>query len=303
LLLHAGLIFITGTLLFKIACAPFHFWSPDVYDGSPLSSTIIFSIIPKISIIFFLIKWVSCLGLLLVNVKSMLLFCGVLSVFLGTFMAFTQNRLKKLIIYSSIAQVGFIVCILALNNLSSYTSLIFFLIIYLLTSILIWSQIVVFHSFQSLTKTFNQQKISSFFLSSLMNLFKYNSLWSFSLVILFFSIAGIPPLTGFLAKVSIISELTSNSLSFAENYLGLILLILSCFSAFYYIRFIKVTFFEPKLKKNNTNENFQTIYLNIALDKIYVILSTGVFLLVIVFVKPESLFLLSQYIILYSSFY
>jgi NADH:ubiquinone oxidoreductase subunit 2 (subunit N) len=195
------------------------------------------------------------------------------------------------------------VCVLALNDLSSYTSLFFFLMIYLLTSILIWSQITVFQSFQFVTKAFNDQKISSFFLSSLIHLFKENQLWSFSLVVLFFSIAGIPPLTGFLTKVSIIFELTSNNLSLTENYLGFSLLTLSCFSAFYYIRFIKVTFFEPKQKIINTNEKFQTIYLSSVLDTIYLVISMGVFLLVIVFIKPESLLLLSQYVILYSTIY
>jgi len=303
LLINAGLILITGTLLFKLSCAPFHFWSPDVYDGAPLSSTIIFSIIPKISLLFFLIKWICCLDCLLEETKTMLFICGLTSVSMGTFAAFMQNRLKKLMIYSSIAQMGFMICVLALNDLSSYISLFFFLIIYLLTSILIWSQITVFYSFQSITTTFNNRKLSSFFLSSMTNFFKHNPLWSFSLVILFFSSAGIPPLTGFLTKVSVISEFALRDSTVLGNILGFCLLILSCISAFYYIRFIKVTFFEPKQKKINLNEKFQTIYLSSILDRIYLVISTGIFTLIIVFIKPESLLLVCQYIVLYSSFY
>jgi NADH:ubiquinone oxidoreductase subunit 2 (subunit N) len=81
----AGIMLITITLLFKVSAAPFHFWSPDVYEGSPLGSTIIFSIVPKIVIFNFFIKWLCTISVMFYDMKDILVFVGVLSVFFGTF--------------------------------------------------------------------------------------------------------------------------------------------------------------------------------------------------------------------------
>ena len=94
-----GIFFVTITLLFKVSAAPFHFWSPDVYEGSPLSSTIAFSILPKIALFTFLIRWVSVISGLFSSVQILLLASGLFSVFLGTFFAIKQRRVKKLVIY------------------------------------------------------------------------------------------------------------------------------------------------------------------------------------------------------------
>ena len=102
-----GVILVTSTLLFKLACAPFHFWSPDVYDGAPIASTLVFSVLPKFAIFFFFIKWINSLNTLFDSISDILLIFGVLSAFVGTFFALNQKRLKRLIIYSSIAQTGF----------------------------------------------------------------------------------------------------------------------------------------------------------------------------------------------------
>ena len=288
-----GIIFITSTLLFKISCAPFHFWSPDVYDGSPLSSTIIFSIIPKLSLITFFIKWLCCLNIYSSNISFMLLICGISSVFIGTFYALNQKRLKKLIIYSSIAQIGFIAIGLASNTLGGYSAIIFFLIIYLITSILVWGHFSLFYSFQQKINTFFNKTSSPLFISSLTNLFNKNKLWGFSFIIIFFSIGGIPPLTGFLAKILILFEvINSNNIIIAS-----VLIILSSISMFYYIRMIKIMFFEPK-GIDKSYEKFQIIFHNSSLDKIYLCVAFLLFLLMVSFFFPTGLLILCEYIIL-----
>jgi NADH-quinone oxidoreductase subunit N len=288
-----AIICITSTLLFKIACAPFHFWSPDVYEGSPLSSTIIFSIVPKIPLIYFFIKWIGTLNELFESLSIILLFCGILSSIIGTFYALSQNRLKKLIIYSSIAQVGFIVSGLALNSLGAFTSVFYFLIIYIITSLLIWSFFSLFYQFQFNMNIFTKQQSTPLYLSTLSNFFKRNILWSIGLVIVFFSIGGIPPLVGFLAKVSILLVLICSD----EIFVSTILLIVSSISVYYYIRIIKVIFFEPKDNDKNY-ENVQIIFNNFNHKVIYFYITIFLYLLIALFIYPEVEYLFFQYLIL-----
>jgi len=302
IIIKLGIAFITSTLLFKIACAPFHFWSPDVYEGSPLSSTIVFSIVPKLSIFFFFIKWICSINIIFTDgLQDILLYFGLFSTFLGTIYALNQQRVKRLIIYSSIAQIGFLVAGLSTNTLEGYTSVYFFLLIYIMTSILIWGHIAVFYLFSKNISNFYEienNKINTLFLSSLSNFYKLNSIWALSFVIVFFSIAGIPPLAGFLSKILVLSELITTDKIFA----AIILIIISSVSAFYYIRMIKIIFFEPK-NVNNRYETFQIVFVNNTLDFIYLIFSILLFVILISFFYPNGLLLISQYLVLNSSLF
>ena len=292
-ILQIGVICVTSTLLFKIACAPFHFWSPDVYDGSPLCSTIVFSILPKFSLFFFFFKWILSLNCFFENIQQILILLGVFSTFVGTFYALSQKRLKKLIIYSSIAQIGFLVSALSINSLGGYTAVIFFLTIYLMTSILIWGFFSTFYMFQNNVYLFYKKSSSSLFISSLTNFFKINSLWAVSFVIIFFSLGGIPPLTGFLSKALVLLELVNSQ----NSLYAALLILISSISAFYYIRVIKIMFFEPK-NLDEKYEKFQIIFFNSRLDNLYILFSLLLLLLIILFFYPTSLILLCQYIVL-----
>lgn len=289
--LITGVLCVTATLLFKIACAPFHFWAPDVYEGSPLSSTILFSIVPKLSLTFFFIKWILCLNTL--SIQEFLLFCGVFSALVGTFFALSQHRMKKLIIYSSISQIGFIVAGLSVNTFNGYVSVFFFLIVYVITSILIWSHFSLFYSFQTKIRNFYKKNATSLYISSLTNFFEVNKLWSFSFIVIFFSIAGIPPLTGFLSKIFILLELVSSN----KVLSACALIIISSVSVFYYIRIIKIIFFEPKAIEKNY-EKCQIIFHSFFLDTIYFNLVILLSLLILVFFSPTMLILICQYIVL-----
>jgi len=199
-----GCLFVFITLLFKVAAAPFHFWSPDVYEGAPLSSTVIFSILPKLVIFNFFIKCISAFSQIFYEFQGLFLVTGLLSIFVGTFFALSQKRLKRLVIYSSIAQVGFLVSALATNTVDGFVSIYFFLFIYIITSVLIWGYITEFYSSQQEVNLFYNKAFSPIFLSSLSNYLKVNKIGAFSLMIVFFSIAGIPPFSGFLSKILII---------------------------------------------------------------------------------------------------
>lgn len=286
-----GVILVTCTLLFKLACAPFHFWSPDVYDGAPLSSTLIFSVVPKFALFYFFTKWISCLNFFFEDISTLLLTAGILSTIFGTFFGLTQKRLKRLVIYSSIAQTGFLVSSLSLGNLEGITSVFFFLIIYLLTSILIWGHIIVFYRFYSKISTFYSTQISSIFISSLSNLNRSSALWCFSFVVIFFSIAGIPPLTGFLSKMLVLFEL----ITYNNIIAAIVLLVVSAVSVYYYIRFIKTIYFEPK-KHDLSKDGFKFILSSNNLVGVYPLFASLLFVLFILFYFPTYILLLSQYV-------
>jgi NADH-quinone oxidoreductase subunit N len=208
-----------------------------------------------------------------------------------------QKRMKRLVIFSSIAQVGFLVAALSTNSLDGFVSIYFFLIIYILTSILVWNHVALFYNFQKEIKNFSKKMATPLFLSSLSNFFKFNSLWAFSFILMFFSIAGIPPLSGFLSKIFILFGLIdSNQLIGAVS-----LIMISAISVFYYIRVIKVIFFESKEAKSR-NDQFQTVF-NVSLfDFDCLVISICLFSLIYLFFYPSTLLLLCQYITL-SSFW
>tara|TARA_B110000879_G_scaffold107255_1_gene144119 strand:- start:10643 stop:12172 length:1530 start_codon:yes stop_codon:yes gene_type:complete len=290
-----GILLVTITLLFKIAAAPFHFWSPDVYEGAPLSSTIIFSIIPKLVIFSFFVKWLCITSDIFFEIKGLLCVVGIISVITGTFFALKQKRVKRLVIYSSIAQIGFLVAALATGTVDGFSSIFFFLIIYIISSILVWNHITLFYNFQYKINIFNKKVLTPLFLSNFSNLFSVNTLWAVSFLFLFFSIAGIPPFSGFLAKIFILfSLINSNHLITA-----LFLIVISAISVFYYIRVVKVIFFESKNIKSN-NYQFQTIFNTGLFNFDYLIISSCLFLLVFLFFYPTTLLLICQYLILNS---
>ena len=280
LILLIGCFLITVTFLFKVSSVPFHSWSPDVYEGAPLSSTIIFSIIPKFSLFTFLIRWLSIFSANYSLIEALLFFSGLLSIVIGSFFALNQKRLKRLIIYSSIAQGGFLVSALSVNSLESISSIYFFLVIYIITSVLIWMQFSTLYVSQKKLTLFFETTQAPIYLSTLSNFFKSNTLWAFSFLLIFFSVAGIPPLSGFLSKVFILFSIIK-----VQTLTNTFLIILaSIFSIFYYLRVIKIVFFEFK---NSTckNENFHTIIKTLFFDIDSLIIAFLLFLLIFFFFK------------------
>lgn len=294
-LVQVALVLITSTLLFKVACAPFHFWAPDVYDGAPLGATVIFSIVPKVPLFYFFFKWLSTLAVFSNPITNTLLFFGIFSVVLGTLFSLKQKRIKRLIIYSSIAQVGFIVVGLGVNTLGGGCVVSFFLIVYVITALLAWGLITIWYTFQQKCFFYNNRSITPLYLSSLAGFFKLNRFWALTTVFLFFSVAGVPPLLGFLAKVIILFETVSKQFFFV----AISLIVISSVSAFYYIRVIKVLFFEPKLVAFS-KERFQVVFYNNDLDTAFISLSLCVFFLNILFVFPNGLYVLCSSIMISS---
>ena len=290
-----GVTLIIATLLFKISAAPFHFWSPDVYEGAPLSATIIFTVLPKLVIVTLLIRWIFAISLFYFKIKYIFIVCGILSLFVGTFFALNQKRVKRLVIYSSIAQIAFIVAAFSSNTLDSFSSIIFFLIVYMVSSILIWGHIIFLNRCQNLLNSFYNRTITNvLFLSSFSNNFYYNKLWAFSFILIFFSIAGIPPFVGFLAKFYIFLGLIESN----QIFFSILLILISVISVFYYIRIIKIIFFEGIKSNNLNNKMFALISKDYFFDLDCFIFSFLMLFLIFFFFYPTNLILISQYIVL-----
>jgi len=285
-----GSLCLTIVFLFKLAAAPFHFWMPDVYEGSPLASTIVFSLIPKFGIFYFFLKWLSLLNCFS-EIKSILICSGLLSTLIGSLFALRQKRIKRLILYSSIAQIGFLIVGSSVFNLDGFSNVYFFLIVYVITSFLLWSFVTISFSCGSEVANFNSiKKTIPLFLSNLSNLFSLNQSWSLTNLFIFFSFAGVPPLLGFFAKFLVFFGLISSKYFWSSFWL----LILSVVSVFYYLRVIKIIFFEKlELSKISSSQ----IIFNISnLDLICYIVSLFLLLLFFLFFFPSTLLLFANLI-------
>lgn len=293
---YIGLSLVFVTLLFKIACFPFHFWAPEVYEGSPISSTFIFSILPKISLFSFFIKLINVfIAPDLANSQILLdvfLFCAWISTIYCTALAITQTSIKRLIIYSSLAQTGFLVAGIVLAGPTAYGTTFFFLSVYLITSILIWSYIIIFYEASAIVANFFNQEIKPLYITAFSNFYKYNARFAFPLVIILFSIGGIPPFAGFLTKMLILYELVN------DNYwlYALLFLCASVVSVYYYFRLLKIAFFEANISHKASYHFFQSSGKYSDINIVIILFLT--FSLVYFFFCPTALAFYCQYITL-----
>jgi NADH-quinone oxidoreductase subunit N len=277
-----GFFLITTTIFFKLVIAPYHFWFPQIYDGSPLSSTIIFSTLPKLMLISLLIKvWIAFSNLVVFS-SSILFLIGFYSIVFGLIKLLKQKRLKKLYIYSSISQLGLPLCALADNTLYAFSSIYFFLVSYLITSILMWGLLVLINQNQyKITKN----TINPLFTSTFNKILNQNSAIALCFLFMFFSLAAIPPFSGFIGKVYIYLALIQSF-----KYEAAILIIyISVIGVYYYIKFLKIIFFENLIITKHVK--YQSFFSNQYLIYDFNIISISLFLLVFVCFYPNLIFL------------
>jgi len=242
------LIFSIG-FLFKVSAAPFHFWSPDVYDAIPTIVTTFVAIIAKISIFIFLLDLVYHTNNSLSEFSWTygLLISSLLSLIVGTVVGLTQFRIKRLLAYSTISHVGFILLALSISSIESTQAFIFYLIQYTISNLNIFFILITIgfslYGYISRNKEFNNllDKNNSpiQLISQLKGYFYINPLLSLSLAITIFSFVGIPPLVGFFAKQMVLSA----ALDSGYIFISLIGILTSVIGAVYYLNVIKEIFF------------------------------------------------------------
>ena len=257
--INFSLLILSVGFLFKVSAAPFHFWSPDVYDGIPTIVTTFVAIIAKISIFIFFLELVHYTSNSLFEFQfswtSSLLISSLLSLVIGTIVGLTQVRIKKLFAYSTISHIGFILLALSINSIESIQAFIFYLMQYSISNlnafiILISMGFSLYYyvndndEYKELTDK-NNSPIQ--LISQMKGFFYINPVLALSLSITIFSFVGIPPLIGFFAKQMVLSAALDNGYVF----LTLVAILTSVISAVYYLNVIKQIFFDkPEYKIN-----------------------------------------------------
>ncbi|MES2787147.1 MAG: NADH-quinone oxidoreductase subunit NuoN [Pseudomonadota bacterium] len=240
-----GLVFIVAGLAFKLGAAPFHMWIPDVYQGAPTSVTLMIGSAPELAAFAICIRLlVEGLLPLAIDWQQMLMVLAIGSLLVGNLAAIAQTNLKRMLAYSTIAQMGFVLLGLlsgvvngnTLSAANAYSSAMFYIVTYVMTTLATFGIILLLAR-----EGFESEEISD-----LAGLNQRSPLYAAVMAICLLSLAGIPPLVGFFAKLAVLQALIASGQAL---YVGLAIfaVVMSLVGTFYYIRVIKVMYFDAPI--------------------------------------------------------
>ena len=226
-----GIVFVCSGIAFKVSAVPFHMWTPDVYEGAPTPVTAFFALAPKVAAIALAVRFLIVgFGDIAFDWQQIIIFLSIASMVFAAFAAIAQKNIKRLMAYSSIGHVGYALIGLVCGTPQGISSLVIYLSIYLIMNIGVFSFIL---SMKNKGEYYEN-------ISDLSGLYKTHPYYSVVITILMFSLAGIPPLAGFFGKFYIfIAAIESNLL-----LLAIVGILASVVGAFYYLRIIKVIYFD-----------------------------------------------------------
>ena len=252
-----GIVFILVGLAFKISAVPFHMWAPDVYQGSPTSVTLFFAVLPKIAALTVFIRFLYIPFINMIDQWQMIVvFLSIASMLFGAIAAIGQKNLKRLIAYSSIGHMGYALAGLSVGTNEGIQSAISYISIYLVMNLAFFSCL------------FMIRKSENYFenIEDLSGLSKNHPILSISLMIVLFSLAGIPPLAGFFAKFYIFMAVIEQSMYF----LAVIGLLSTVIAAYYYLRIIKIIYFDPEKEKYDSDHHLG-LKVSLAISTIFIL--------------------------------
>ncbi len=252
LLLIIGVVFILVSLSLKVSAAPFHMWTPDVYEGAPTIITSFLSVVPKIAVFAVIIRFlVFPFGEISVDWGKIILILSITSMIIGSLGAINQTDIKRLMAYSTINHVGFILIGLVAGTEDGIIAICIYLILYLLMNIGVFVIIL----------NLKRDGINVSMIKDLSGYFSNNQFMACCMAIFMFSMAGIPPLSGFLGKLIVLNVAIDNNLYF----LAITGVLSSVIAAFYYLRIVKLMFFDKSLEEIDTGIGSETKILLTAL--------------------------------------
>jgi NADH-quinone oxidoreductase subunit N len=226
-----GLVFIVAGLAFKLGAVPFQMWVPDVYEGSPTAVTMLISSVPKLAAFAFVIRLLAqSLQTMAVDWQQMLLIMAVLSIVIGNVTAIAQTNLKRMLAYSTISHVGFVLLGLMSASGNGYISALFYIASYVVMTLAGFGIILLLSR-----KGFEAQN-----LSDLKGLNQRSPWVAFLMLIVMFSMAGIPPTLGFYAKFAVLQA----ALQAGFLWVVVFAVLMAVIGAFYYLRVIKLMYFD-----------------------------------------------------------
>ena len=245
LILIIGVVFILVSLSLKISAAPFHMWTPDVYQGAPTIITAYLSVVPKIASFAVIIRFlVFPFGEIIVDWGKIILILSITSMLVGSLGALQQKDLKRLFAYSTINHIGFMLIGLVPGSEDGIIAICIYLMLYLIMNIGVFVVIL----------SLSRDNISVSSIKDLTGYFTNNPFMAVCMAIFMFSMAGIPPLSGFLGKLIVLNVAIDNNLIF----LAIIGVISSVIAAYYYLRIVKVMFFDSSSDELDIKVNFET---------------------------------------------
>tara|TARA_Y100000591_G_scaffold327778_1_gene352924 strand:+ start:219 stop:1640 length:1422 start_codon:yes stop_codon:yes gene_type:complete len=261
-----GIVFILVGLAFKISAVPFHMWAPDVYEGSPTTVTLFFAIVPKIAALTVFIRFLYVPFLNLIDQWQMIIvFLSIASMIFGAVAAIGQTNLKRLIAYSSIGHIGYTLAGLATATNVGIQSSIIYISIYVIMNLAFFSCLLMLRRKDRYYEN----------IDDLSGLSKNHPILSLSLLVILFSLAGIPPLAGFFAKFYVFKSVLEQSMYF----LAIVGLLSTVIAAFYYLRIIKIIYFDKEKEKYDSDHS---IWLRLSL-------TVSTILILLYFVFPSQL--------------
>tara|TARA_B110000238_G_C16104191_1_gene429649 strand:- start:1007 stop:1888 length:882 start_codon:yes stop_codon:yes gene_type:complete len=271
-----GLLFIFVSLFFKLALAPFHLWSPDIYENSPTSSAFFFAVVPKISVFVVILRF-SYYALFdgIAWSQEIIALIAVLSVVVGSLGGLEQRKFKSLLAYSSISHMGYLLITFISESFEGFQMLFCYLIVYIGSGLCIWSVFML----TRLKKTDDKKQNKD--LADFVLLKKSNVMLAAILMTALFSIAGLPPMIGFVVKLNVFLIAVEKTMYFV----ALFSIIFSVISTFFYLRIIKILYFEPVLVG-------KLYYPIISIKVVIVVILFYLFLFL--FLNPSMLYLVSH---------
>jgi NADH-quinone oxidoreductase subunit N len=235
LLLVFALVFILAGIAFKFGAAPFHLWVPDIYAGSPTAITLFISAAPKIAALGMAFRLlVDTLPVIQPQWQQLLIVVSIISMGLGNFAAVMQTNLKRMFAYSSIAHIGYLSLGLLVGTEEGYGASLFYMLSYAVMALGAFGLLVILSKGKEVEE-----------LTDLRGLNSRNPWLAFMMLLVLFSMAGIPPTVGFFAKLAVLEALISVHLV----WLALLAVIFAIIGAYYYINVVKVMYFEEPLEK------------------------------------------------------
>ena len=272
-----GLVFIMVGLAFKVSAVPFHMWTPDVYEGAPNSITAFFAIVPKISAVALIYRF--CLvpfENFYLEWSQIVIFLSVASMFLGAIAAIAQSNIKRLLAYSSIGHIGYILIALVAANDDGVKASSIYMFSYMVMNIAIFAILLSI-------KVKNEYLVN---INDLKGISKSNPIVSLCISIIMLSMAGIPPFIGFFGKFYVFISAIENEL-YVLSILGVLA---SVISAYYYLRIIKIMYFDDK-------NNEEHLIFKISFQS-KVILSISLFIIICFILYPSLLINISASLII-----
>ena len=231
LILNFGLVFLVIGIAFKLGAVPFHMWVPDVYQGAPTSVTMFLSTVPKIAAAAMLVRLlIDGLGAMQAYWSDLFMVLAILSIALGSLVALMQSNIKRLLAYSTISHIGFILLGFTTGVIEGYGAAAFYVLVYILMSLAAFGSIIALNK-----QGFEAEQIADF-----RGLSKHSPWFALIMLVVMLSMAGVPPFIGFYSKLFILQQV----ISAGYVYLAITAVVFTVISAYYYLQIIKTMYFD-----------------------------------------------------------